>query len=73
MQKWIDIAFADVTDYLKFGGQEEIEYKEDGQPELDMNGNIKTYAFNYVHLYDSTDIDGVVDLGSYGRKFNVSC
>lgn len=60
LQKWIDIAFADVTDYLKFGRQEEIEYQEDGQPELDMNGNVKTYAFNYVHLNDSNDIDGAL-------------
>ncbi|MGN4127635.1 terminase small subunit [Lysinibacillus sphaericus] len=58
IQKWIDIAFADITDYLKFGRQEEIEYNEDGQPAIDMNGNIKTYAFNFVHLNESTDIDG---------------
>lgn len=60
IQKWIDIAFADITDYVKFGRQEEIEYQEDGQPALDMNGNVKTYAFNYVHLNDSTDIDGSI-------------
>ncbi|MFK5708618.1 terminase small subunit [Lysinibacillus boronitolerans] len=58
IQKWIDIAFADITDYVKFGRQEEIEYGEDGQPELDMNGNVKTYAFNYVHLNESAEIDG---------------
>lgn len=58
IQKWIDIAFADITDYMKFGRQEEIIYNEDGQPELDMNGNVKTYAFNYVHLNESAEIDG---------------
>ncbi|MBD7944725.1 terminase small subunit [Psychrobacillus sp. Sa2BUA9] len=58
IQKWIDIAFADITDYLKFGRQEEIEYQENGQPAIDMHGNIKTYAFNYVHLNESTEIDG---------------
>ncbi len=58
IQKWIDIAFADITDYLKFGRQEEVEYNEDGQPAIDMNGNIKTYAFNFVHLNESTEIDG---------------
>lgn len=58
IQKWIDIAFADITDYLKFGRQEEIEYNDDGQPELDMHGNVKTYAFNYVHLNESAEIDG---------------
>lgn len=58
IQKWIDIAFADIKDYMKFGRQEEIIYNEDGQPELDMNGNVKTYAFNYVHLNESAEIDG---------------
>ena len=58
IQKWIDIAFADITDYLKFGRQEEVEYNEDGQPKIDMNGNVKTYAFNYVHLNESSEIDG---------------
>lgn len=60
LQKWIDVAFADITDYVKFGRQEEIEYNDDGQPALDMNGNIKTYSFNYVHLNESTDVDGTL-------------
>ncbi|MGG2054696.1 terminase small subunit [Lysinibacillus pakistanensis] len=60
IQKWIDIAFADITDYVKFGRQEEVVYSDDGQPELDMNGNVKTYAFNYVHLNESADIDGTL-------------
>ncbi|AVK85279.1 terminase small subunit [Lysinibacillus sp. B2A1] len=60
IQKWIDIAFADIKDYMKFGRQEEVIYNDDGQPELDMHGNIKTYAFNYVHLNESTEIDGTL-------------
>ena len=60
LQKYIDIAFADITDYLKFGRQEEIEYNDNGDPEIDMNGNMKTYAFNYVHLNDSSEIDGSI-------------
>lgn len=60
IQKWIDIAFADITDYVKFGRQEEVVYGEDGQPEIDMNGNVKTYAFNYVHLNESAEIDGTL-------------
>lgn len=60
IQKWIDIAFADITDYVKFGRQEEVIYNDNGQPELDMNGNIKTYAFNYVHLNESAELDGTL-------------
>ena len=58
IQKWIDIAFADITDYVKFGRQEEVLYNDEGQPELDMHGNVKTYAFNYVHLNESAELDG---------------
>lgn len=60
LQKYIDIAFADVTDYLKFGREEEIVYNEHGEPELDANSNVKTQAFNYIHLNDSTEIDGTI-------------
>ncbi|MFJ8517699.1 terminase small subunit [Lysinibacillus xylanilyticus] len=76
IQKWIDIAFADITDYVKFGRQEEVEYGEDGQPELDMNGNVKTYAFNYVHLNESAEIDGTlvseVKQGKDGVSFKLA-
>ena len=54
------IAFADVTDYLKFGREEEIVYNENGDPKLDANSNIKTQAYNYVHLNDSSEIDGTI-------------
>lgn len=60
LQKYIDIAFADITDYLKFGREEEIVYNESGEPELDANSNVKTQAFNYIHLNDSTEIDGTI-------------
>ncbi|MCK1996446.1 terminase small subunit [Psychrobacillus psychrodurans] len=60
LQKYIDIAFADITDYLKFGREEEIVYNEFGQPELDANSNVKTQSYNYVHLNDSSEIDGTI-------------
>lgn len=60
LQKYIDIAFADITDFLKFGREEEIVYNERGEPELDANSNVKTQAFNYIHLNDSTEIDGTI-------------
>ena len=60
LQKYIDIAFADITDFLKFGREEEIIYNENGEPELDANSNVKTQAFNYIHLNDSSEIDGTI-------------
>ncbi|MFP7199699.1 terminase small subunit [Lysinibacillus halotolerans] len=60
IQKWIDIAFADITDYIQFGKVEEIVYDESGQPSLDMNGNVKTWTRNFVNLNDSDEIDGTL-------------
>ncbi|GGA31825.1 terminase small subunit [Psychrobacillus lasiicapitis] len=60
LQKYIDIALADITDFLKFGREEEIIYSEDGFPEIDANGNVKTHAYNYIHLNDSREIDGTL-------------
>ena len=60
IQKRIDIAFADITDYLQFGKTEEISYNEDGQPELDMNGNVKTWTRSFVNLNESEEVDGTL-------------
>lgn len=60
IQKYIDIAFADITDYLKFGREEEIVYNDDGEPELDANSKVKMHAYNYVHLNDSSELDGTI-------------
>lgn len=60
LQKYMDIAFADVTDYLKFGRVEEIVYNEDGEPELDINSQVKTYMRTYVHLNNSEEVDGTL-------------
>lgn len=60
LQKYIDIAFADITDYLKFGSEEEVVYDEEGFPELDANGNAKLRSYNFVHLNNSADLDGTI-------------
>ncbi|WP_313150962.1 terminase small subunit, partial [Lysinibacillus capsici] len=50
IQKWIDIAFADITDYVQFG-TETVET-------LDDMGKPIEYKVNYTHLSDSSDLDG---------------
>lgn len=60
IQKWIDIAFADVTEYMTFGTEEEIVYEEDGFPKIDANGNIVKQAYSFVRLADSSHIDGTL-------------
>lgn len=46
-QKYIDIAFSDITDYIEFG-QEEVK------------GRSGTHTRNYVHLKNSLDVDGTI-------------
>ena len=52
LQKYIDIAFADITDFTDFG-KKEVSSK-------DEEGNIKTTFVNYVDIKDSSAIDGTI-------------
>ena len=63
-QKYMDIAFADITDFLKFGTEE--------VPVLSLYGPVKTKdpetgeekmltkVINKVHFRDSSDVDGTI-------------
>ncbi|MBO5208059.1 MAG: terminase small subunit [Lachnospiraceae bacterium] len=51
-QKYMDIAFADITDYVSFGTKE-IEY-------TDKAGNDRRAEISYVDLKESTEIDGTL-------------
>ena len=52
-QKYMDIAFSDVTDYLMFG-RKEIVVNTDG------DGNEITAEVNYVDFKDSSQVDGTL-------------
>lgn len=61
LQKYIDIAFADITDYMEFGQREAAEVNAvTGEPLLDKDGEQVTYKYNVVNLKDSTEIDGTI-------------
>lgn len=60
LQKYIDIAFADITDYSDFGTVEEILKDETGKPLLDYQGEEMTYHRTYVHLKNSDEVDGTI-------------
>lgn len=49
-QKYMEIAYSDITDYLTFG-QKEIEY-------TDKAGNERTVKISYVDLNESNEVDG---------------
>jgi phage terminase small subunit len=60
IQKYIDIAFSDITDFMKFGKKDEILYNSDGKPILDEDGIPKTKEVSYVELKESNQIDGTL-------------
>lgn len=51
LQKYIDIAFADITDYLDFGRKEIEIQKEDGTEKFEVN---------YVDFKNAKEIDGTI-------------
>lgn len=53
LQKWVDIAFSDVTDFMEFGTEEEEIIDEE-------TGEVKTVIKNYVRFLDSREIDGTL-------------
>lgn len=52
-QKYMDIAFSDVTDYLAFGRKEIVV-------DTDEDGNEVTAEINYVDFKDSSQVDGTL-------------
>ena len=60
-QKYIDIAFADITDYVSFGNIElPVISKKTNKPMLDENKEVITSNISYVDLKDSKGIDGTI-------------
>jgi len=59
LQKWVKIAFADVTDYLTFG-QKEVEVMGAFGPIKDEDGNVITRRVNYVEFNASNMVDGTL-------------
>lgn len=61
LQKYIDIALADVNDYMKYG-HEKIPMidKKTGEQRLDENGKPIYWINNYVILNDSSQVDGTL-------------
>jgi phage terminase small subunit len=58
LQKYIDIAFADITDYVEFGQKEMSELDHNGEPLVDENGDAVTYVYSFVNLKNHEEVDG---------------
>lgn len=59
LQKYIDIAFADITDFTKFG-KKEIPVMTEYGPMIDEEGNEVTQEVNYVDFHESDYVDGTI-------------
>lgn len=59
IQKYIDIAFADITDFTTFG-KKEIPIMTEFGPLVDDDGNEVTQEVNYVDFNESSEIDGTI-------------
>jgi phage terminase small subunit len=60
LQKYIDIAFADITEYLQFGEEEVTLYDKDGKPKYNEDGALMTKKYSYIKLGESNQIDGTL-------------
>lgn len=60
LQKYIDIAFADITDYVTFGQEEYVLKDKYGNVMLDENGEPETGKYSYVRPNESISVDGTI-------------
>ncbi|MDW0113777.1 terminase small subunit [Sporosarcina saromensis] len=60
LQKYIDIAFADITDFVGFGSEEVVARNELGNPILDDDGKEVTYIRNFVNFNNANEVDGTL-------------
>lgn len=60
IQKYIDIAFADVTDFVSFGSETLVAKDELGRNIKDDEGNNITYNVNHVDFKSSDSVDGTI-------------
>lgn len=63
-QKYMDIAFADITDYVEFGRKD--------VPAFDKEGNVLSVQVDYCNIKNSDEIDGTIvskiTQGKYGTE-----
>lgn len=80
IQKYIDIAFADIGDYIQFGKKYKLKWTKDKDgndiPVIDPEtGEQKVYEYNYLDLKESTLVDTTliseVSEGKDGIKFKL--
>ncbi|WP_342512807.1 terminase small subunit [Sporosarcina sp. FSL K6-1522] len=60
LQKYIDIALADMTDFADFGSEEAVARNEFGEAMTDDDGKEITYIHNFVNFKNADEVDGTI-------------
>ena len=60
LQKYKDIAFADMTDFAGFGSEEVVARNEFGDVMTDDDGKEITYTHNFVNFKNADEVDGTI-------------
>lgn len=60
LQKYIDIAFADMTDFIEFGKREVPIKDSTGRPRLNYEGKEMTQTVNYINFKNDYEVDGTI-------------
>jgi len=60
LQKYKDIAFADMTDFAGFGSEEVVARNEFGDVITDDDGKEVTYTHNFVNFKNADEVDGTI-------------
>lgn len=72
VERYMRIAFADMTDFTEFGLVEVPEVDDEGQILLNPDGSVKTRKYNYMNFKSSDQVDGglicEVSQGKNGMK-----
>lgn len=75
LQRYIDIAFSDVTDFVEFGTKEEPICTPEGEPILDTNGEPILEKVSYLKFKDADEVDGrlinQISLGKSGASIKL--
>lgn len=58
MRHYMEIAFADITDFVEFGTEEVILRDDYGREIKDKKGKVLTRKVNYIRLKNSSEVDG---------------
>ncbi|WP_234121182.1 terminase small subunit [Clostridium hydrogenum] len=75
IQKYLDIAFADMNEFMEFGTKEIPILDEAGEQKTDKEGNPQTFTMDYAHFKDSSNVDGTliseISKGKDGAKIKL--